>query len=382
MDGMDRDGPVHRCDGRIRPRDERGRRCHVREGHHADPTGHQRSDTAGGSLRGRARAGCVVCTDPHRGLTALGGRSLAHPRPPGTSLVWLVVSRRWARLSPGESVDALPDCVHLLRWRRAVCSTPGARTEPSMTNPSTLRDPELAAQKPLPTARPAPKKPKARPMSRGERIFRVVNVIVLCGFALICLIPFVHVIGSSFATPGEIATTNFLLIPKEFTLSAYRYVLSTPTIFRAMGVSVIVTVGGTLLSLVVTALMAYALAKPYLAGRRVVNFLVIFTMLFSGGMIPTFIVVSKLGLIDSLWALVLPVTVNAFNFVIMRNFFQGIPDSLEEAARIDGCSELGVFLRIVLPLSVASIATIGLFYAVTYWNTYMHAILYINDSSK
>jgi len=251
-----------------------------------------------------------------------------------------------------------------------------------MTNPSTLRDPELAAQKPLPTARPAPKKPKARPMSRGERIFRVVNVIVLCGFALICLIPFVHVIGSSFATPGEIATTNFLLIPKEFTLSAYRYVLSTPTIFRAMGVSVIVTVGGTLLSLVVTALMAYALAKPYLAGRRVVNFLVIFTMLFSGGMIPTFIVVSKLGLIDSLWALVLPVTVNAFNFVIMRNFFQGIPDSLEEAARIDGCSPLGVFIRIVLPLSVASIATIGLFYAVTYWNTYMHAILYINDSTK
>jgi len=251
-----------------------------------------------------------------------------------------------------------------------------------MTTPSTVRTPQVAVQEPSPAKRPEPKKQKRRPLSRGERVFRVVNVIMLVGFALICLIPFVHVIGSSFATPGEIATTNFLLIPKEFTLSAYEYVLSTPTIFRAMGVSVIVTVGGTLLSLVVTALMAYALAKPYLPGRRVVNFLVIFTMLFSGGMIPTFIVVSKLGLIDSLWALVLPVTVNAFNFVIMRNFFQGIPDSLEEAARIDGCSPLGVFIRIVLPLSVASIATIGLFYAVTYWNTYMHAILYINDSTK
>ena len=128
--------------------------------------------------------------------------------------------------------------------------------------------------------------------------------------------------------------------------------------------------------------MAYALAKPRLVGRRVINFMVVFTMLFSGGMIPTFIVVSKLGLLDSLWSLVLPVLINAFNFVIMRNFFSGIPESLEESARIDGCSELGVFVRIVLPLSIASIATIGLFYGVTYWNTYMHAVLYINDSSK
>ncbi|MFC7457599.1 carbohydrate ABC transporter permease [Brachybacterium sp. GCM10030267] len=224
--------------------------------------------------------------------------------------------------------------------------------------------------------------PRLRRLSTGEQIFRVINVIILSGFSLICLIPFVHVIGSSFASPGELATTNFLLIPREVTLDAYRYILSTPTIFRAMGVSVFVTTAGTLLSLVVTALMAYALAKPYLLGRRTMNFLVVFTMLFSGGMIPTFIVVSSLGLLDSLWSLILPVTVNAFNFVIMRNFFQGIPDSLEEAARIDGCSELGVFARIVLPLSIASIATIGLFYAVTYWNTYMHAILYINDSSK
>ncbi|MFC7374977.1 MULTISPECIES: carbohydrate ABC transporter permease [unclassified Brachybacterium] len=225
-------------------------------------------------------------------------------------------------------------------------------------------------------------RPRLRRLSTGEQIFRVINVIILSGFSLICLIPFVHVIGSSFASPGELATTNFLLIPREVTLDAYRYILSTPTIFRAMGVSVFVTTAGTLLSLVVTALMAYALAKPYLLGRRTINFLVVFTMLFSGGMIPTFIVVSSLGLLDSLWSLILPVTVNAFNFVIMRNFFQGIPDSLEEAARIDGCSELGVFARIVLPLSIASIATIGLFYAVTYWNTYMHAILYINDSSK
>ncbi|WP_147918678.1 carbohydrate ABC transporter permease [Ruania zhangjianzhongii] len=222
---------------------------------------------------------------------------------------------------------------------------------------------------------------RLRKPTSGRRVFSVVNSAVLIAFALVCLLPFLHVIGSSLANPGELATRAFVIIPREFTLDAYRYVLSTPTIFRAMGVSMFVTVVGTFLSLLVTSLMAYALGKRYLRGRRVINFLVVFTMLFSGGMIPLFIVVNGLGLLDSVWSLILPFTVNAFNFVIMRSFFQSIPDSLEEAARIDGCSEFGVFVRIVLPLSVASIATIGLFYAVAYWNTYMWAILFINDST-
>jgi putative aldouronate transport system permease protein len=232
------------------------------------------------------------------------------------------------------------------------------------------------------TARRDESPSRIRRPSAGARAFQVVNAVVLTGFALICVLPFLNVLGSSLATPGELATRPFVLIPREFTLDAYRYILSTSTIFRAMGVSVFVTTVGTFVSLVITSLMAYALSKRYLRGRRVINFLVVFTMLFSGGMIPTFIVVNSLGLIDSLWSLILPVAVNAFNFVIMRSFFQGIPDSLEEAARIDGCSDLGVFWRIVLPLSLASIATIGLFYAVYYWNTYQSAILYINDSSK
>jgi len=222
---------------------------------------------------------------------------------------------------------------------------------------------------------------RLRKPTPARRVFQVFNGALLVAFALICLLPFLHVIGSSLANPGELATRAFVIIPRELTLDAYRYVLSTPTIFRAMGVSVFVTVVGTFLSLLVTSLMAYALGKQHLRGRRVINFLVVFTMLFSGGMIPLFIVVNSIGLLDSIWSLILPFTVNAFNFVIMRSFFQGIPDSLEEAARIDGCSELGVFVRIVLPLSVASIATIGLFYAVAYWNTYMWAILFINDST-
>ena len=234
----------------------------------------------------------------------------------------------------------------------------------------------------VPLERLAKRTSSYRRPTTSMRVFRVVNVLVLGGFALICVLPFLNVLGSSFATPGELATRSFVVIPETFTLDAYRYILSTSTIFRALGVSVFVTAMGTFVSLLLTSFMAYALSKPYLRGRRVINFLVIFTMLFSGGMVPTFIVVQNLGLIDSLWALILPVAINAFNFVIMRSFFQAIPDSLEEAARIDGCSDLGVFLRIVLPLSLASIATIGLFYAVGYWNTYQHAILYINDSTK
>lgn len=223
---------------------------------------------------------------------------------------------------------------------------------------------------------------RRRPPSTGRRVFQVINFVVLGGFALVCVVPFLNIIGSSLATPGELTRRAFVIIPETFTLDAYRYVLSTPTVFRAMGVSAFVTIAGTFVSLVLTSLMAYALSKKYLRGRRLVNFLVVFTMLFSGGMIPTFIVVKELGLIDSLWALILPVAINAFNLVIMRSFFQSIPDSLEEAARIDGCSDLGVFVRIVLPLSLASIATIGLFYAVSYWNTYQSAILYINSSDK
>ncbi|MGO2095768.1 MAG: carbohydrate ABC transporter permease, partial [Candidatus Microbacterium stercoravium] len=161
---------------------------------------------------------------------------------------------------------------------------------------------------------------KGRRMTPGRRVFAVINGIVLTAFALICVLPFINVLASSLATPGEIATTPFILFPKTFTLDAYRYILSTPTIFRARGVSVFVTAVGTFLSLVLTSFMAYALSKKHLRGRRVINFLVVFTMLFSGGMIPTFMVVNAFGLIDSLWSLILPVAINAFNFVIMRSF--------------------------------------------------------------
>ncbi|WP_373836515.1 carbohydrate ABC transporter permease [Jeotgalibaca arthritidis] len=223
---------------------------------------------------------------------------------------------------------------------------------------------------------------KWRYASKGEKAFDIVNIIFLTIFSLLCLIPFINILATSFATPAEITTRTFILFPRTFSLDAYRYILSTPTIFKSIGVSLFVTIVGTFISMVLTSFMAYALSRRYLHGRSFVNFLVVFTMLFSGGMIPTFLVVNNLGLIDSIWSLILPGAVSAYNMIIMRNFFQGIPDSLEESAKMDGCTDLGVFFRIILPLSLPSIATISLFYAVNYWNTYQSAILYINDSSK
>ncbi|WP_419716652.1 carbohydrate ABC transporter permease [Bacillus infantis] len=223
---------------------------------------------------------------------------------------------------------------------------------------------------------------KKNKITKGGRVFSILNGTLLIIIALVCFLPFVNVISSSFASTQEVVSRKFILFPHTFSLDAYRYILSTPTLFKSLGVSIGVTGIGTLVSMVLTSLMAYGLSRRYLAGRNILNFLVVFTMLFSGGMIPTFLVVKAFGLIDSYWSLILPVAINAFNLIIMRNFFQALPDSLEESAKMDGCSDLGVFLKIMLPLAMPSIATISLFYAVTYWNTYMTAILYINDSTK
>lgn len=221
-----------------------------------------------------------------------------------------------------------------------------------------------------------------RKESIGGRVFTIVNTTLLLLLALACLLPFINIIASSFASTQEVIEKNFILFPTTFSLDAYRYILSTPTIFQGLGVSIGVTLIGTLVSMILTALMAYGLSRRYLPGRDAINFLVVFSLLFSGGMIPTFLVVKSLGIIDSYWSLIFPVAVNAFNMIIMRNFFQALPDSLEESAKIDGSNDLGVFFKIMLPLALPSVATISLFYGVAYWNTYMNAILYINDSTK
>ncbi|CAM3374389.1 carbohydrate ABC transporter permease [Marinicrinis lubricantis] len=218
--------------------------------------------------------------------------------------------------------------------------------------------------------------------SLGSRIFDIVNIVLLSIIGLVTILPFIYVLSGSFTSITELAEKQIVIIPTEISFDAYRYIFSTSTVMKAIGVSIGITLFGTLFSMLLTALMAYGLSKRDLRGRRLIMFLIVFTMLFNGGMIPTFLVVKSLGLIDSYGALILPSALNAFNLIIMRNFFQNLPEGLEESAKIDGAGNWGILFRIVIPLSMPAIATISLFYAVTYWNTYFQAVMYINDAAK
>ena len=218
--------------------------------------------------------------------------------------------------------------------------------------------------------------------SVGSRVFDVLNVVVLTALALVTVLPLLYVLAGSFATESEISSRPFFLWPHKFVTDTYHYIFSTDTFVRALLTTVAVTAVGTVIQLLLTLTMAYPLAKRFLPGRALVLNLVIFTLVFSGGMIPTYLVVRDLGLLDSYWALILPLAINPFYLIVVKSFFQELPEALEEAARIDGCNELNVFLRIVLPLSKPIIATFSLFYAVGIWNDYMSPLLYIDDSHK
>ena len=214
----------------------------------------------------------------------------------------------------------------------------------------------------------------------GNKIFDIVNALLLILIAAVCVLPFVYVLAVSFTSPAEVAKGGLILWPKEWSLASYRYIFSTDTLFRSMLVSIYITVVGTIINLFFTSLMAYPLAKTRLRGRQLILLGVLFTMLFGGGMIPTYFVVKGLHLTNSLWSLMIPGAISALNLIVMKNFFQHIPDGLEDSGRIDGCTDVGVLFRIVLPLSLPAMATFGLFYAVGHWNQFFNAILYINDS--
>lgn len=218
--------------------------------------------------------------------------------------------------------------------------------------------------------------------STGEKIFDVFNYVFLALFGLMAVLPFIFVISGSFATDAEITKRAVFLIPKTFSLDAYKFIFSTDTIMRSIGVSMYVTVIGTIVNLFFTVTMAYPMARRNLMGRNLILNLVIFTMLFGGGMIPTYLVIRELHLLDTLNSLILPGAISAFNLIIVKNFFQELPPGLEEAAKIDGCNELSLLWKIVLPLSKPVLATFTLFYAVGHWNNFFSALLYINDPSK
>lgn len=215
----------------------------------------------------------------------------------------------------------------------------------------------------------------------GSRIFDVLNYVILTLIAFTTILPFIYIIGASFASEYELTTRPMFIIPQDVTTDAYKYIFSSNRILQAFGNSVFVTVCGTLINLFFTVTMAYALSKTRLRGRNFFLNMVIFSMFFSGGMIPGYIVnASWLGLKGSFWAILLPGAISAYNMMIVKNFFQGIPQELEESASLDGCTDIGILVKIVLPLSLPVLATFGLFYAVGHWNAYFGAMIYLNSN--
>ncbi|RKM57334.1 carbohydrate ABC transporter permease [Butyrivibrio sp. X503] len=210
----------------------------------------------------------------------------------------------------------------------------------------------------------------------------VINGIVLFIIGFICLYPFLNVLAYSMSGYNAVLSGKVTFYPIDFNIDAYRQILGKTQIWLAMRATTIVTLLGTALSLILTIFAAYSLSIKDLPGRKAFTVFILFTMYFSGGMIPTFIVVKSLGMYDTLLSLFLPQAINVFNFIVMRTFFRNLPESLAEAARIDGASYMTILFKIVLPLSIPIIATIGLFYAVAYWNTYFDALLYIKSPEK
>lgn len=218
--------------------------------------------------------------------------------------------------------------------------------------------------------------------SLSERIgMTMVHLICILAGAL-TIIPFFYLIAGSFATEKELVERAFFIIPHTFSLNAYKYILADGSIFRGLLNSMFVMISGTFVNMLFTTTLAYPLSKSWLKGRNLVLNIIIVTMLFSGGMIPNYIVVKNLNLLDSYFALILPGAINAFNLIIIKNFFQELPKELEEAARIDGCSDVGIFAKIILPLSKPALASVGLFYAVSHWNDFFNSLIYLNSTEK
>ncbi len=218
------------------------------------------------------------------------------------------------------------------------------------------------------------KKPKTK-----IKPFTVVNYILFIIIGLIIIVPIWKVLIDSIDAR---TSYSFNIIPKQFSMVGYKVILSTKALYRPFLISIYTTVVGTLFGLVMSTLGGYVLIQWEMPGREGFAYFLLFTMIFSGGMIPEYLVMKDLGLIDNLWLIVFKHGVNVYNLVLMRNFFEGVPASLFEAAEIDGCSPIGIFIKIVLPLSKAALASLGLMYAVAVWNDYTNFKIYITDSSK
>ncbi|MGQ8874792.1 carbohydrate ABC transporter permease [Paenibacillus sp. TSA_86.1] len=213
----------------------------------------------------------------------------------------------------------------------------------------------------------------------SNRIFDIVNVTIISLFVLFCLAPFLHTIAISLSSNRAITSGEVTIFPKEFTWSAYGQVFSDNSMLYSLGFTTLLTIGTTILCMLFTIAAAYPLTKKKLKGRKLFMYIIIITMFFSGGIIPEYLLIRDLHLLNSVWALILPGLVSPFNLIILISFFRGIPESLEESAEIDGSSHVHTLFKIILPLSMPVLATLGLFYAVGRWNGFQDSLMYITD---
>lgn len=215
---------------------------------------------------------------------------------------------------------------------------------------------------------------------KASRVFQAVNGLVLTGVVVLTLYPFVNVVARSFSEEQYIQAGTVNLLPRGFNTTTYEVVMSDPVFWTNYRNTLVYTVVATLVSIVLTTCYAYVLSKRHLKGRALLVGVAVFTMFFNGGLIPNYVLVSGLGLRNTIWAIVLPNAISVFNLLVMKAFFEGMPVELEEAAAVDGLGTYGILWHIVLPLSKAVVATMILFYAVAFWNSWFPAFLYMDDA--
>lgn len=215
-----------------------------------------------------------------------------------------------------------------------------------------------------------------------DYVFQILSYVFVIGLSCLIILPFLNVLAKSFSASPDIMSGNVSFFPKNTNVASYQYIIEAGLFFRAFLNTMFVVVVGTFLSLFITAAVAYPLSKQELKGRRAFLFLYMFTMVFSAGIIPDYLLVKKLGLTDSLWSIILPGLVWTYNMLILKSFFEALPKEIEESAFIDGAGYFQIFFKFVLPLSKASLATVGLFYGVAYWSDYYKALLYISSVKK
>ena len=219
------------------------------------------------------------------------------------------------------------------------------------------------------------------PPSRGERVFEGINLFFLIILGALMLFPFLNLLAKSFSSTTAITTGQVLFLPVDFQLGTYKYVMNESQFWDSLKVSLIITIGGTAGSMLVSCLTAYPLSKTWLYGRKPLILFFVFTMLFSGGMVPAYLLMRTLNLINTIWVLFIPFLLSVYNMILLKNFFEEIPQEVEESAQLDGASNVRILVSIVLPMSLPAMATIGLFYAVGYWDNYMNGLLYITTPS-